>query len=686
MMCRPFRRSLATVVLGAVFGSAVFLFGVILPPPAAATAARMDKPAWLTQEEWAFLQSHKPITLAPDPDFPPIESFDDDGDYVGLAADYVHLIEKKLGIRFKVLHLKDWDEVLKYARSRQVDALPAAANTPQRNAYLDFVSPHLVLPGVIIVRDKVQGALTIADLDGKSVAIVSGYVWQELVAARHPQIKVVPVKDLEEGLKKVAFGSVDAMIATLPVAIHTIEQAGITNLRVAGETGLYTRLSFAVRKDWPLLKSSIEKTLATIPAQQKKDLVQKWFRLTQVGPPLYKSRSFLIGMGGAFGLILLTIGGAYAWNRSLRLQVLAQTRELRRSENLLSSFINRVPAMVAIKALDGQSLLLNSQYVKTFRLGTATAVTEAFQGHTRQILETKGDVTNEQTIPIGGEERVFLSTKFPITGASGEVEAIGFIGTDITERKLMETRLREAKEDAEKANAAKSEFLAHMSHELRTPLNSIIGFSEAMLKEIHGAINNAKYQEYTEDVLNSGHHLLRLINDILDLSKIEAGELDLRESEVDVNEVLRDCVKMIKGRSDARSIDIRFARVDDLPHLWADNRIVKQIVLNLLSNAVKYNIPNGTVDLSTHVDADGAIVVMVADTGTGIAEEDIPTILEPFGQARLNTQTAHEGTGLGLSLSKNLVELHGGSLRLESEVGKGTRAIITFPPERTLRA
>jgi len=245
-------------------------------------------------------------------------------------------------------------------------------------------------------------------------------------------------------------------------------------------------------------------------------------------------------------------------------------------------------------------------------------------------------------------------------------------------------KITEATRIAETANAAKSDFLAHMSHELRTPLNSIIGYSEMVREEVFGKIGVDKYLEYINDIHESGHHLLHLINDVLDLSKIEAGEFQIDEGEVDLSELLNSCLRIILGRKETKSVSVDYEPDDKLPHLWVDERLIKQVVLNLLSNAVKYNKVGGTVSLSASADDKGALSIVVTDTGIGIAAKNIPKVLEPFGQARTDSQLAHEGTGLGLSLSKQLAYLHGGTLEIESELERGTTVTVTFPPERTV--
>ena len=256
---------------------------------------------------------------------------------------------------------------------------------------------------------------------------------------------------------------------------------------------------------------------------------------------------------------------------------------------------------------------------------------------------------------------------------------------DITERKKAESLAKIALDEAQYANRAKSDFLAHMSHELRTPLNSIIGFSQTIGREVFGKIGNDKYVEYAHDILGSGHHLLHLVNDVLDISKIEAGELTLDEAVVDLHQVLEVCLRMIRGRENSNGIPIQYVPPDNLPNIRVDEYYVKQILLNLLSNAVKFNVKGGVVYLKIDTDQHHAVSVTVSDTGVGIAPADISKVLEPFGQARPDSLKAHHGTGLGLSISKRLAELHGGTLELESELGKGTTVTVRFPTDRTIR-
>ncbi len=244
--------------------------------------------------------------------------------------------------------------------------------------------------------------------------------------------------------------------------------------------------------------------------------------------------------------------------------------------------------------------------------------------------------------------------------------------------------LRDALDRAAASNRAKSQFLATMSHELRTPLNAVIGFSELLELELHGALGDRRYRDYATSIRDSGAHLLALINDVLDFAKIDAGRLTLADDEVDIPELFAASLRIVQGAAADAGLELRVDRPSaDLPRLRADERRVKQIVLNLLSNAIKFTPSPGTVTIAARRRGPD-LIMTVSDTGIGIAPADFDKALEPFGQIDNRLARAYEGTGLGLPLCKQLVELHGGSLSLDSELGRGTTVTAIFPAERQM--
>jgi two-component system cell cycle sensor histidine kinase PleC len=241
-----------------------------------------------------------------------------------------------------------------------------------------------------------------------------------------------------------------------------------------------------------------------------------------------------------------------------------------------------------------------------------------------------------------------------------------------------------ARHRAEAANLAKSRFLATMSHELRTPLNAILGFSEVMKGELFGAHAVESYKEYSNDIHASGQHLLMLINEILDLSRIEAGHFGLKEEAVALTPIVEDCRRLLRLPALKRHIAIEEAAEPDLPRIWADERAIRQVMLNVLSNAIKFTPQGGTVKIKIGWTANAGQYVSVRDSGPGIPEEEIPVVMSSFGRGSHAQENATEGSGLGLPIAKGLVELHGGAFRLRSKPREGTEVVAIFPPERVI--
>lgn len=348
------------------------------------------------------------------------------------------------------------------------------------------------------------------------------------------------------------------------------------------------------------------------------------------------------------------------------------------AEESSSIFMLFVMLMVVAVSSMLASSLPTAVFAATFPVTTAVAVDFILQGKLRDYVLAIMTLT-AQGYFAGLTCRLYSSTLATLEVRAEKDALIG----ELEQAKAISD---EARRRAEAANIAKSRFLAQMSHELRTPLNAILGFSEVMKTEVFGAHAVPAYKEYSSDIHNSGVHLLGLINEILDLSRIEAGRYELKEESVSLVSIVEDCHHLLKLRASNRGIIIHEMFEPALPRLWADERAIRQICLNLLSNAIKFTPQGGEIWLKGGWTAAGGQYVSVKDTGAGIPEEEIPVVLASFGQGSNSIKSVEQGAGLGLPIAKSLVDLHGGTFTLKSKLRIGAEVIVTFPPERVVAA
>ncbi len=333
--------------------------------------------------------------------------------------------------------------------------------------------------------------------------------------------------------------------------------------------------------------------------------------------------------------------------------------------------------VVAVSSMLASSLPI-AVYAATFPVTAAISLDFMLQGSLRNFILAIMALTAQGYFAALAYR--LYSTTLATLEARAEKDAL------IGELEQAKAISDEARRRAEAANISKSRFLAQMSHELRTPLNAILGFSEVMKNEVFGEHSVPAYKEYSADIHNSGVHLLGLINEILDLSRIEAGRYELNEESVSLAAIVEDCHHLLKLRATNRGITIREVFEAELPRLWADERAVRQICLNLLSNAIKFTPQGGEIWLKVGWTASGGQYLSVQDTGPGIPEDEIPVVLASFGQGSNSIKSAEQGAGLGLPIAKSLVDLHGGTFNLKSKLRIGTEVVVTFPPERVVAA
>jgi len=339
---------------------------------------------------------------------------------------------------------------------------------------------------------------------------------------------------------------------------------------------------------------------------------------------------------------------------------------------------------VGVIARDELTIRLASQYGHA--VYGKRAVTELMDNNPL-IVELEDDVHEVEKRITEGYPNALLSGFIIVE--NGLYRGMG-TGLSLLKSSVERTRIRNAQletitEQAQQANTVKSQFLANMSHELRTPLNAVIGFSELIVQEVYGKIEQEKYKDYARDILDSGRHLLSMINDILDMSKIEAGRYELKEQAIDLNRALVNVTKMCSVLAEEKNIALSYSGINEPPILTGDERAVKQMLLNLVSNGIKYTPQNGAVTVTADIAADGTVSIEVSDTGVGIEEPLLEKVLEPFAQAGADINNKTEGTGLGLPIVKALAELHAADFQLSSDVGIGTTATLIFPADRISR-
>jgi signal transduction histidine kinase len=369
----------------------------------------------------------------------------------------------------------------------------------------------------------------------------------------------------------------------------------------------------------------------------------------------------------------------------------ATEEQLRREVSLLQISLENLGEGLSVFDLQGRLLTFNSRFVELLELPTEL-VAEASLSRILEFQTERGDFGPDgASISVQDRlERMYLhlpivQERLTPAGRTLQVRrrempgGIVSLYSDITETKLAEQRIRETRDQAEQANRAKSEFLANMSHELRTPLNAIVGFADIVSSEILGPMRDKKYLEYIKDIHTSGLHLLSIINEILDMAKIEAGKLDLVRQPFSVSQVVAEAVRMLREQANQRDIDLVVDLPDDEIIIVGDERAIKQALINLVSNAIKFSKDEGRVDLRITDHAGRELRLEVEDHGIGMSEDAQRRAMQPFEQADSSTTRAYGGTGLGLPIANGLIAAHGGTLTIESCEGQGTRVSVLLP-------
>ncbi len=536
----------------------------------------------LSEAEQAWLQAHPHIRLGIDPEFVPFEFIDDDGNYSGIASDYIKLLNKRLGTHLEVIHRSGWKEAVDMAKRRQLDVLPCVGITEERKRYFLFSRPYLQFYRVVVTRHDVSFIKSIDDLEGMSV-VVEANSSHEGYLRDHSSIRAEHRNSQQQALLAVANGEADAFVGNLASSVYWMQKMNLSNLKVAGSLTTHPgELHFAVRKDWPLLVSILNKGLASVTHEERKRIAERWLSLKYETIIDY---SLLWKVSVAFMFLVLLV---LAWNYQIHRQ--------------------------------------------------------------RQLAQAARDEAEAARLKLEHLNQQMLQAQQELEAANAHLKQL---------------------------DRLKSMFIASVSHELRTPLNSIIGFSGLLLQGISGEINEEQRDDLRR-IYHSGKHLLDLITDIIDISKIEAGRVDIFPGEFSLHALINEAARLIGPQAQEKGLQLTLDTGSDID-MYTDRKRLLQVLLNLMSNAVKYS-ETGVITVDARLAGDDMVDIAVWDTGIGIAKEDLPRLFEAFERLDSHLRVRAGGTGLGLYLTRKIVvDILGGNVSVQSKEGEGSVFGIHIP-------
>ncbi|WP_144375281.1 transporter substrate-binding domain-containing protein [Thiolapillus brandeum] len=626
---------------------------------------------YLSLEDQNWLSAHPNIRVGMDPVWPPVEYRDENGQYKGMASDYISLVASWMGIHLDMQKELARTDILKQVKAGEIDLLPAVVKSEERARFLNFTRPYLSFPVVIFTRRNAPFLTGLPDLQGKKVSVEEGYIMEEILRDRYPGIRLVTSKNSLSALKQLTVGSVDAYVGNLATASSLLQQYGLGNIKVAAPTPFNLDLRMGVRKDWPELVTILDKLLDSISDEQRAAIRKKWLQVDYAVKMDYQ----LLWRVVALSLMVLLV--AFIWIYLIR----SQKERLQKSEQQLTRILRALPIPVVVAEEDGTLVLANPQVAEEMEsegsrmLGRNMNEFYVDQKQRQNVIQQLIHEGRVDHYPVSlrtdrGNRIEGLMSAIPIELEGRNVHLGMFY--NLTDRLRMEKELARAKADAERANAFKSRFLANMSHEIRTPMNAILGLAHLCNR----TTLDARQKNYLDQLEGAARTLLNIINDILDLSRIEAGKLELEQSKFALWEVLEQVGTLNGVAATNKGLELLFRVQPGIPeHYLGDSLHLAQVLSNLVQNAVKFTEQGEiVVDIvsTSHTQSTATLVFSVRDSGIGIAEEDLPYLFEAFTQVDQSYRRRFSGTGLGLAISKTLVELMGGNIEVESQPGKGT--------------
>ena len=673
----------------------------------------------LTEQEKLWLENHPVIRVGPDPLFPPIEFFDENGKYRGVAADYISLLEQMLPLRFEIDRSETWEEVIGKAKSREVDMFGAAAPTEDRLKYMNFTDPFITLQAVIVIPKDGQKDLTLEDLEGKKIGVASSYIPHNFLKTNYPWYDLIPVDSIKEGLARLSFGELDVFVGFIPSILYTIEVEGYSNIKLAGTTEIRAPLAFAVRKDWPELQSILNKALSTVSSRTRKKIWQKWVQI-EAGR-LLEHRAFRIFLLGLFSAGLLIAGTILIWITSLRKAVSLKTRALKdelrqrklmeenliQSENRYRSLVNHLPGAV-YRSIDGEgrNIIYISDYISQITGYPGSDFTDTSKELFRAAIHPDDREQVRRAIRKSMENRSIYQFSYRIYHADGSIRWVrekgqpiysktgefcfldGFI-YDITSLVRAEEELRQTQ---------KMETVGILAGGIAHDFNNILGGITATVSlmdylfKTEKKIESEKFREYLDILKASSERASEIVQNLLTLSR----KRDITLTPVDLNKVVTNVIKICSHSLD-KSVRLNPEYTERKALVQADTGQLEQVLLNFCINAEHamtiMRPPDqtwgGTLGIALKLAGkddpylkrcDNDIsqsywCISVSDTGIGIAADKIQEIFTPF----YTTKEKGKGLGLGLSMAYTIIQSHSGFIDVKSVEQEGSDFRIYLP-------
>lgn len=792
----------------------IFCFMISFVPLTNAAAQSRETFTALTEEETAWINEHPVIRSTNYTKWPPLD-FIENGKPTGLSVDYLKLIASKVGLEIEFVSGDDWPVLLQQAKDGEIDIVQSISNSGDRPDFWNFTSPYLNFLMTFYGRIDADPIDSADDLIGKKIGVVDGWSSHSFLKKNYRHLEIILMDSVEDALISLSAGDIDVFVDRLPTSNYAISKYFITGVEIIGQNIFpgsteIDSLRFAIRKDWPILLSILEKGMLRVTEEEYAAITNRWqadyIRDADVGltieeinwlannktimvaadPDLSPLASVdengnITGIAGAYlDLIADKLNIRFEWIKNQnwpdgldavrdgRADIITSVSSTPSRTEYLNFTDSYVVVAVMIFSQEGGLRYVNMASLRGKRIAQVKnyAATEEVKREfpeveiievastdeaLRMLHEGKVDAhlgvipLNANRIARLGFDNIIVTGETPFKsinsfGVRKDLELLrsamqkvlnsvtakekaefsrnwlslkveqnlndlifdillmavsiilivliwaSSLRREINRRKVIEEQLRKSQKEAETANAAKSTFLANMSHEIRTPLNAIIGFSDVISSGLYGDAIQPKYQEYLKDIKGSGEHLAVVINDILDLSKIEAGKWQMIDVDFEILRTVEDCARLYQNELVARRIEfsIEILAEDREMALLADEGGVKRIVDNLLSNAVKFTPDCGSIRCSIGKTVDGSVKIELEDTGVGIAPDRLKHVLSPFGQDHELKNLNRGGTGLGLSIVDQLVALHSGTFSIVSEVAVGTTTTVIFPKERII--